>query len=191
MRMPNARFERRVFAAGKAGHTPSDAEAKIDRGVSVITDDPHVLTRCASIDLIVEVTGTVEFGAKVVLDAIAHQKSVVMVNAELDSLVGPILKVRADEAGVVLTHTDGDEPGVAMTLFRYLQSVGLCPVAAGNIKGMVDHYRNPDTQRAFALQSHFVCRRNQVVDGGLRARQRDGVRRCPPGHGRAGMRLRA
>jgi predicted homoserine dehydrogenase-like protein len=50
----------------------------------------------------------------------------------------------------VLTHTDGDEPGVAMTLFRYVQSVGLRPVAAGNIKGMVDYYRTPDTQRGFA-----------------------------------------
>jgi predicted homoserine dehydrogenase-like protein len=51
---------------------------------------------------------------------------------------------------VVVTHTDGDEPGVAMTLLRYLRSLGLRPVAAGNIKGMVDYYRNPDTQRAFA-----------------------------------------
>jgi predicted homoserine dehydrogenase-like protein len=50
----------------------------------------------------------------------------------------------------VLTHTDGDEPGVAMTLFRYLQSVGLRPVAAGNIKGMVDYYRTPATQKDFA-----------------------------------------
>ena len=73
-----------------------------------------------------------------------------MVNAELDSLVGPLLKAKADEAGVVLTHTDGDEPGVAMTLFRYVQSVGLRPVAAGNIKGMVDYYRNPATQQGFA-----------------------------------------
>ena len=39
-----------------------------------------------------------------------------------------------------------------MTLFRYVQSVGIRPVAAGNIKGMVDHYRNPDTQHSFALQ---------------------------------------
>ncbi len=75
-----------------------------------------------------------------------------MVNAELDSLIGPILKVKADEAGVVLTHTDGDEPGVAMTLVRYCQTVGMKPVAAGNIKGMVDYYRTPDTQRAFAAQ---------------------------------------
>jgi predicted homoserine dehydrogenase-like protein len=50
----------------------------------------------------------------------------------------------------VLTHTDGDEPGVAMTLLRYLRTLGLKIVAAGNIKGMVDYYRNPETQRAFA-----------------------------------------
>jgi predicted homoserine dehydrogenase-like protein len=134
----------------QAVDTASQAQAAIERGIPVLTDDPTVLTRCAAIDIIVEVTGTVDFGASVVLDAIAHGKAVVMVNAELDSLVGPILKARADEAGVVLTHTDGDEPGVAMTLFRYVQSVGLKPVAAGNIKGMVDHYRNPDTQRGFA-----------------------------------------
>ena len=92
------------------------------------------------------------FAASVVLDSIDQGKPVVMVNAELDSLLGPILKVRADEAGVVITHTDGDEPGVAMTLVRYFQSLGMQPVAAGNIKGMVDYYRNPDTQEAFAAQ---------------------------------------
>jgi len=76
-----------------------------------------------------------------------------LVNAELDSLVGPILKAKADEAGVVITNTDGDEPGVAMTLVRYLRSLGLRVVAAGNIKGMVDYYRNPDTQRDFAARN--------------------------------------
>jgi predicted homoserine dehydrogenase-like protein len=76
-----------------------------------------------------------------------------LVNAELDSLLGPILKAKADRAGVVVTHTDGDEPGVAMTLFRYLRSLGLHPVAAGNIKGMVDYYRTPETQRAFAQKN--------------------------------------
>jgi predicted homoserine dehydrogenase-like protein len=37
-----------------------------------------------------------------------------------------------------------------MTLLRYLRTCGLRPVAAGNLKGMVDYYRNPDTQKAFA-----------------------------------------
>jgi predicted homoserine dehydrogenase-like protein len=130
--------------------TTQEADSAIARGRTVLTDDPTILTRSSAIDIIVEVTGSVDFGASVVLDAFVHCKPVVLVNAELDSLIGPILKARADAAGVVLTHTDGDEPGVAMTLVRYCQSVGLLPVAAGNIKGMVDYYRNPDTQAAFA-----------------------------------------
>ncbi len=126
------------------------AETAIGQGVPVLTDDPSVLTACDAVDIIVEVTGTVEAAAGVVLEAFDYGKHVVLVNAELDSLVGPILKTKADQAGVVLTHTDGDEPGVAMTLLRYLRTLGLRTVAAGNIKGMVDYYRNPDTQRAFA-----------------------------------------
>src|SRR6516164_3206252 len=127
-----------------------EAEVAIVRGLPVLTDDPSVLTTCDAIDLLVEVTGTIEEAARVALDCFEHGKHVVLVNAELDSLLGPILKVKADQAGVVLTHTDGDEPGVAMTLFRYLRALGLRPVAAGNIKGMVDYYRTPETQRAFA-----------------------------------------
>ncbi len=130
-----------------------EAENAIARGTPVVAEDPFLLTACENIDVIVEVTGTIEAGAAVVLDAIDHRKHVVMVNAELDSLLGPILNERALQAGVVLTNTDGDEPGVAMTLLRYLRTLGLRPVAAGNIKGMVDYYRNPDTQRAFAKQN--------------------------------------
>jgi len=130
--------------------SPREAEAAISQGLPVLTDDPTVLTACSDIDVIVEVTGTVESAAAVTLEAFKAGKHVVLVNAELDSLIGPILKTKADEAGVVITHTDGDEPGVALTLLRYLRSLGLRPVAAGNIKGMVDYYRNPDTQRAFA-----------------------------------------
>jgi predicted homoserine dehydrogenase-like protein len=134
--------------------SPLEAEEQIARGIPVVTTDPSVLTACGAIDVLVEVTGTVEAAAGVVLEAFKHGKHVVLVNAEIDSLVGPILKVKADEAGVVITHTDGDEPGVAMTLLRYLRTLGLKVVAAGNIKGMIDYYRNPETQRAFAEKNN-------------------------------------
>jgi predicted homoserine dehydrogenase-like protein len=143
-------FREAGFESWRSASSARQAEELIAAGTPVFTDDPSVLTSCDAIDIIVEVTGTVGPAAKVVLDAFDHGKHVVLVNAELDSLLGPILKAKADQAGVVLTHTDGDEPGVAMTLLRYLRSLGLRIVAAGNIKGMVDYYRNPDTQRAFA-----------------------------------------
>jgi len=135
------------------------AEAAIKAGFPVLTDDPSVLTACDAVDIIVEVTGTITPAARVVLDAFDHGKHVVLVNAELDSLLGPILKARADQAGVVITNTDGDEPGVAMTLLRYLRTLGLRPVAAGNIKGMVDYYRTPETQRAFAQKNDQDARK--------------------------------
>jgi predicted homoserine dehydrogenase-like protein len=143
-------FREAGVAAWAGASTAREAEAAIVRGLSILTDDPSVLTFCDAIDVVVEVTGTIEAAAKVVLEAFDHGKHVVLVNAELDSLLGPILKEKADQAGVVLTHTDGEEPGVAMTLLRYLRSLGLRPVAAGNLKGMVDYYRTPETQRAFA-----------------------------------------
>ena len=73
-----------------------------------------------------------------------------LVNAELDATVGPMLKRKADDAGVVLTNTDGDEPGVTMNLLRYVRTIGLQPVLVGNVKGFIDPHRNPETQRAFA-----------------------------------------
>jgi predicted homoserine dehydrogenase-like protein len=132
--------------------SPRDAAAAIDRGIPILTDDASVVTNCDAVDVVIEATGTIEYAAGVVLAAFNQGKHVVLVNAELDSLLAPILKARADRAGVVITHTDGEEPGVAMTLLRYLRIGGLHPVAAGNLKGMVDHYRTPETQKTFALK---------------------------------------
>jgi predicted homoserine dehydrogenase-like protein len=73
-----------------------------------------------------------------------------LMNAELDATAGPILKVLADRAGVVITNADGDEPSVAMNMFRFVQTIGYRPVLAGNVKGFLDHHRNPDTQKGFA-----------------------------------------
>lgn len=132
----------------------SALEDSIAGGHPCAVADPMLVCAAANVDVIVEVTGTIEFGAAVALAAISHRKHVVLVNAELDSTLGPILKFHADRTGVVITNTDGDEPGVAMTLLRYVRSLGLNPVAAGNLKGMIDRYRTPDTQRAFAAKHH-------------------------------------
>ena len=80
-----------------APSSPRGAEASIARGVPVLTDDPRRADALSdAIDIIVEVTGTVDFAASVALDAFEHGKHVVLVNAELDSLLGPILKAKAD-----------------------------------------------------------------------------------------------
>lgn len=130
----------------------SELEGTIARNEYAITHDALLLCKAGGIDAIVEVTGEVEFGARVVLEAINHHKHVILMNAELDATVGPILKQYADRAGVVITNTDGDQPGVIMNLYRFVEAIGFTPVLAGNIKGLYDRYRTPETQRAFAAK---------------------------------------
>jgi predicted homoserine dehydrogenase-like protein len=128
----------------------SEAEDAIRAGRVVVTDDAFMLCRAEQIDVLVDLTGSVEFGARVVLEAAQNGKHIVLMNAELDATIGPILSVHAEKAGVILSACDGDEPGLQMNLVRWVQGLGLTPRVVGNVKGLQDPYRNPDTQRGFA-----------------------------------------
>ena len=130
----------------------ADLEDAIRAGTPAVTEDALLLCRAEGIDAIVEVTGTIEHAARITLEAIAHGKHVVLMNAEVDGTIGPILKTYADSAGVVLTSADGDQPGVMMNLYRFVKGIGVKPVLCGNIKGLHDPYRNPTTQEGFARQ---------------------------------------
>jgi predicted homoserine dehydrogenase-like protein len=132
--------------------TVAQLERAVERGLPAVTEDALLPCRAAGIDAIVEVTGTIEYAARVALEAIGHGKHVVLMNAEVDGTVGPILKTYADRAGVVLTSADGDQPGVMMNLYRFVRGIGVKPVLCGNIKGLHDPYRNPTTQEGFARQ---------------------------------------
>jgi predicted homoserine dehydrogenase-like protein len=138
----------------KVVETIAHLDEVIALGQYAITDDAMLLCQAEGIDAVIEVTGTIEFGARVVLKAIEHGKHVILMNAELDATVGPILKAYADRAGVVITTSDGDQPGVIMNLYRFVKTIGCRPVLAGNIKGLHDPYRTPETQRGYAAKYH-------------------------------------
>ncbi|MFC0304455.1 NAD(P)H-dependent oxidoreductase [Rhizorhabdus histidinilytica] len=125
-------------------------EAAIAAGQPAVTEDAIGLAEADGIDVVVEVTGSIEHAAAVIVAAIRAGKHVVQMNAEVDGTVGPILKRKADAAGLVYSFSDGDQPGVQMNLFRFVAGIGVKPVLCGNIKGLHDPKRNPTTQRAFA-----------------------------------------
>ena len=127
-------------------------ERLLRAGVPVVTPDPFAVTRADGVDVVVDVTGAVELGARVALDCFEHGKHLVLMNAEVDATVGPELVRRADAAGVVYTGCDGDQPGVQMNLHRFVRGIGLEPLVCGNIKGLQDPYRNPTTQEGFATR---------------------------------------
>ncbi|OKL38407.1 NAD(P)H-dependent oxidoreductase [Pontibacter flavimaris] len=128
----------------------TELEENIRQGKYSVTEDAMLLCQAEGIDAVIEVTGAVEFGTNVAITAIQNGKHIIMMNAEVDGTIGPILKVYADKAGVVFTNADGDQPGVTMNLYRFVKGLGVKPVLCGNIKGLHDPYRNPTTQEGFA-----------------------------------------
>src|SRR5258707_5059318 len=134
----------------KVVSTQAALDETVRRGLPAVSEDPYFICRSPEIDVIVDVTGSVEFGARVILEAFSHGKSVVLMNAEVDATIGPMLRVYGKKNGQILSACDGDEPGVQMNLVRWVKGLGLTPRFVGNVKGLQDPYRNPTTQRGWA-----------------------------------------
>jgi predicted homoserine dehydrogenase-like protein len=151
------RLERAVGVHQYAGRddvvvaeSQNELDAAVLAGRCAATQDPMLLSRSEEIDALVDVTGSVELGATVAVEAFRHGKHVILMNAELDGTIGPILHEHARAHGVILSACDGDEPGMQLNLYRWVRSAGLIPRVIGNVKGLQDPYRNPETQKGFA-----------------------------------------
>ncbi|HEY5857820.1 MAG TPA: hypothetical protein VIW24_28225 [Aldersonia sp.] len=143
-----------LAAAGVESVATVEGAAAMDRaiasGACAVTDDFVAITAAGSVDVVVDVTGAVEFGCHLALSCFDNGKPLVSMNAEVDATVGTELARRAEASGVIFTGCDGDQPGVQMNLFRFVRGIGLTPLVCGNIKGLQDPYRTPTTQRGFA-----------------------------------------
>lgn len=124
----------------------------IEQRKTAITNEIDLLIESPLIDVLVELTGQIQFGLDTILKAFENGKHVVSFNAELEATFGPFLKKKAEENNVMYTLGDGDQPGVTQNLYRHVKMMGFEPLICGNIKGLQDHYRNPKTQEGFARQ---------------------------------------
>jgi predicted homoserine dehydrogenase-like protein len=142
--------------AGLSGIVEADDAAAVDRaiaaGTPVVSSSYEAVVDAERVEAVIEATGNTEYGAHVVVRAIESGKHIVLLNAEVDGTAGLALRTRAEKAGVIYTGCDGDQPGVQMNLIRFVRSIGVTPLVAGNIKGLQDEYRNPTTQEGFAKQ---------------------------------------
>ena len=99
-RLPIARWHEADRAYREAAPTRTRTVARaaeldeaIAAGAYAITENASSVCDAEHVDVIIEATGEVEFGARVVMHAIARRKHVVLMNAELDATVGPLLKI--------------------------------------------------------------------------------------------------
>jgi predicted homoserine dehydrogenase-like protein len=114
--------------------------------VVVTTDILPILARGREVlDIFVEATNTVGFAGRAAETALRNKIDVVLMNAEIDSFLGPLLHEIARESGAIVTSDAGDQHGVLMRMIDEIQLWGFEVVMAGNIKGYLDRYATPNS----------------------------------------------
>jgi len=108
-----------------------DAERALAAGKKVCSSKPELVWSMNQTDVVVEATGEPAFYAECALNAIMNKKHIVTLSVEGDVCIGHILKMLADNAGVVYTGIYGDEPGSIKNLYDEAQALGFEIVAAG------------------------------------------------------------
>ena len=127
---------RAALEAGGADSTiihsddPSTVAGAVSEDRPVWTTQIDALAQ-SPVEVVVEATGNPEVAAHTALAAIENKKHIVMVTVEADVTVGPLLNMKAKEAGVVYTLADGDQPICAKRLVDWARCLGYRVVAAG------------------------------------------------------------
>lgn len=125
--------------AGRAGDDIAVCESRaaalhaLEAGRAVVVGDPLLLMDLP-LDVIATATRSPDAAALYASEAIRHGKHVVMIDKEADSVVGSVLKRRADAAGVVFTTDDGDQPGLLMGLMAWAQALGMEVLCGGDLR---------------------------------------------------------
>ena len=108
-----------------------EAEKALSGGSYVYTDQSCLPALIPSLDFICESTGNPEQSAKNILTAIHHGKHVAVITKDCDACIGPILRKKADEKGVVYTPVDGDQHGLLIQMYEWAKSLGLNVLCGG------------------------------------------------------------
>ena len=131
---------------------PDQVSDAISEGRPVITTDAAILPSVRGVDLVVEATGAIAYGMRVMSDALRAGRHVVSMNAEADALFGHHLESVASEGGATYSIADGDQPGVLLRMMDEAHQLGLKPSIALNCKRNLDPHQSPEDSRPYAAR---------------------------------------
>ena len=128
------------------GDSASAVNEGSKNGKIVLTENANDLIQ-ADVDVICEITGDPEAGARFAWNALDEGKHVVMVNVEADALLGWALRRKADTTGLVYSMAYGDQPALILEQIDWARTAGFEVVCAGKgTKYQPEyHYSTPET----------------------------------------------
>lgn len=120
----------------------------------------------ADLEVIIETTGVTEAGTQHAWNALEAGKHVVMVNVEADALLGPVLRKKADDLGLVYSMAYGDQPALIAELIDWARAIGLEVVCTGKGTRFQPeyHYSTPKT-----VWEYYGFSEKQVASGDYNA----------------------
>jgi predicted homoserine dehydrogenase-like protein len=135
-------------------------------GASAIIEDSMALIASPFVDIIIDATGHPGAGIAHVLACCEHKKHIIMVNVEADALAGPLLKRKADEAGIIYSLAYGDQPALICEMVDWARAAGFEVIAAGKGTKYLPAYHasTPDT-----VWQHYGLSAEDARQGGMNA----------------------
>lgn len=120
------------------------------KGAEVYGKPTHVTTDCLAAlrdekipcDVFVEATNSIIAAYDFCVAAIERKSHVVLMNAEVDLILGHLLQDAAKRQGVIVTSDGGDQHGVLARMMEEVEMWGFDIVQAGNMKGFLDRHRD-------------------------------------------------
>ena len=142
----------------------SSLDEAIKTGQTHISDNWEALVSHPAIDVIVECTGHPIAAVDHCLLAFKNGKHVVNVTVEADAFCGPLLALKAAEAGVVYSLAFGDQPALICDLVDWARTCGFPVVAAGRGHKWLPHFceSTPET-----VWGNYGLTPEQAERGGL------------------------
>ncbi len=124
--------------------------AAAEKGQKVYGKSTHVTTDCAAAlkdesipcDVFVEATNSIIAAYDYCQLAIQRKAHCVLMNAEVDLILGPLLQAAAKKEGVIVTSDGGDQHGVLARMMEEVEMWGFKIMQAGNMKGFLDRHRD-------------------------------------------------
>jgi predicted homoserine dehydrogenase-like protein len=140
------------------------ADEAIKNGTTWVTEDWQAVVSLSSVDVVVECTGNPIAAVDHILESFAHGKHVVNVTVEADAFCGPLLAVRAQQAGVQYSLAFGDQPALICDLVDWARTCGFPVVAAGRGHKWLPHYSESTPETVW---QHWGLSPEQAERGGL------------------------
>ncbi len=118
--------------------------------------------------IVVEMTGTIDYGAEVSLKALNAGKHLITMNPELQNTLGSQLKKIADTKKALITDVVGDQPGSLARMISEARLMGFKVIIAGNMKRYLDRYATQKIMAPWAKEKGLSVRQTTSFTDGTK-----------------------